>query len=54
MQIREAIIIPAILVLGLAGASLSGSEIAAAVGHATSVHTQATATVAAPLTVYHS
>jgi hypothetical protein len=51
MNIREAILVPAILALGLAGVSLSGVEIAAALAHTTTVQTSV---AAAPQTVYQT
>jgi hypothetical protein len=45
MRIGRAIIIPAILALGVGGSVLAGSAMSAAAGHAPSVHVQ---TVAAP------
>jgi hypothetical protein len=53
MRIRRAIIIPAILALGIAGAALSASEIAAAATHASSVHSQETTTITSPGVMYH-
>jgi hypothetical protein len=52
MRIRRALIIPAILALGVAGSALSGSAMAAAAAHSPSVHVQAVAS-ANPNTYYH-
>jgi hypothetical protein len=54
MRIRRAIIIPAILALGVAGSVLSGSAMSAAAGHAPSVHVQAAGSSAAPGVFYHT
>jgi hypothetical protein len=51
VRIRRAIIIPAILALGVAGSVAAGSAISAAAGHARSTHTQVVA--AAPATTYY-
>ncbi len=53
MRIRRAIIIPAVLALGVAGSVLSGSEIALAAGHAPSVHMPAPAPPAVFGLYYH-
>jgi hypothetical protein len=53
MRVGRAIIIPAILALGVAGSALSGAGIAVAAGHAPSAHVQAVAASAAPATFYH-
>ena len=52
MRIGRAIIIPAILALGVAGSALSGSAIAVAAIHAPAAHVQAVS--AAPQTFYHN
>jgi hypothetical protein len=52
MRIRRAIIIPAVLALGVAGSLLSGAALPTAAGHPASVHIQAAAK-AAPHMVYH-
>jgi hypothetical protein len=54
MRIGRAIIIPAILALGVAGSVLSGAGIAVAAGHAPAVHVQPAAAHAVPDTFYHS
>lgn len=54
MRIGRAIIIPAILALGVTGSVLSGAGMAAAAGHAPSAHVLATASSAAPQTYYHA
>jgi hypothetical protein len=43
MRIRRAVIIPAILALGVAGSVLAGSAIPSAAGHAPSTSVQAAA-----------
>jgi hypothetical protein len=53
MHVRRAIIIPAILALGVAGSLLPGMAMAAATGHAASVHVQAAAAPASPQMVFH-
>jgi hypothetical protein len=53
MRIRPAIIIPAILALGIAGAALSVAEISAAATHASTVQVQETTTITAPGIMYH-
>ena len=53
MRIGRAIIIPAILALGVAGSALPGPVIAVAAAHAPSVHVQAVAASFAPDTYYH-
>jgi hypothetical protein len=53
MRIRRAIIIPVILALSAAGSILSGSAMAAAAGHAPSVHVQASAAHMNPNMYYH-
>jgi len=52
MHIGRAIIIPAILALGVAGSALAGSAISAVAGSAPSVQVHAAA--ATPDTFYHS
>lgn len=54
MRIRRAIIVPAILALGVAGSVLAGSATPVAAGLAASVHVQAAASSAAPNTFYHT
>ena len=55
MHIGRAIIIPAVLALGVAGSLLSGAAISASAGHAASVHVQAaSAAAAAPRMPYHT
>jgi len=53
MRIRRALIIPAILALGLAGSALSGSAMAAAAGHEASVQVQVAVASGHPNTYYH-
>ena len=53
MRIRRALIIPAILALGVASSALSGSAMAAATGHASSVQVQATAVASAHPGIYY-
>ena len=54
MRIGRAIIIPAILALGVAGSVLAGAEMSAAAASTPSVHVQqVTAASAAPGTFYH-
>jgi hypothetical protein len=53
MRIRRAIIIPAILALGVAGSILSGSAMSAAAGHTPSVHVHAAASSKNPNMYYH-
>jgi hypothetical protein len=53
MRIGRAIIIPAILALGVAGTVLPGAEIAMAAGHAPAVHLQTTAHPMITGTYYH-
>jgi hypothetical protein len=48
MRIGRAVIIPAVLALGVAASLLTGSAITAAAGHQTSVHVQAAAGLAHP------
>lgn len=54
MRIGRAIIIPAILALGVAGSILSGSVMSAAAGHAPSVHVQAAAGSTDPSLYFHT
>ncbi len=54
MRIGRALIIPAILALGLAGSAMAGSAMVAAAGHAPSVHVQATTASAHSNTYYHT
>lgn len=54
MRIGRAIIIPAILVLGVAGSILPGAAMSAAAGHAPSVHAHAVAASAGPDLYYHA
>ncbi len=54
MRIGRAIIIPAIVALGVAGSALSGSVVSAAAGHTASVHVQASAPSVTPYMVYHT
>jgi hypothetical protein len=53
MRIRRALIIPAILALGVAGPLLAGSAMPAAAVHAPSVHVAATAVHGIPDMYYH-
>ena len=53
MRIRRALIIPAILALGVAGSALSGSAMAVATGHASGVHVQAAAVASAHPGIYY-
>lgn len=53
MRIRRAIIIPAILALGVAGAVLPGAEIAMAAGHTAVVHHHTTHLPLMSRTYYH-
>jgi hypothetical protein len=48
MRIGRALIIPAVLALGVAGSVLTGSAMPAAVGHVPSAHVQAAAAPASP------
>jgi hypothetical protein len=48
MRIRRALIIPAILALGVAGSPLTGSAMSAAAGHETGVHVHVAAVSASP------
>ena len=54
MHIARAIIIPAILALGVAGSALSASEMAVAAVHASGVHVQVVASSASPVTFHHT
>ena len=54
MRIRRALIIPAIIALGVAGSLLTGSAMSTAAGHETSVHVQVSAVHASPDTLYHA
>ena len=53
MRIRRAVIIPAILVLGVAGAVLPGAEIAMAAGHTAGVHLHTTTPLIVSGTYFH-
>jgi len=53
MRIGRALIVPAILALGVAGSLLTGSAMPAAAGHDASVHVQASAVSLSPDTLYH-
>lgn len=53
MRIGRAVIIPAVLALGVAASLLTGSAMSAAAGPAPSAHVQAAAVSAAPNTFYH-
>jgi hypothetical protein len=53
MRIRRALIIPAILALGVAGLALPGSAMAVAAGHAPTVHMQVAVASGNPHTYYH-
>jgi hypothetical protein len=53
MHVGRAIIIPAILALGVAGSLLSGPAMSATAVNAASVHVHAVAAPANPKTVYH-
>ena len=54
MRIRRALIIPAILALGLAGSAMAGSAMVAATGHAPTVHVQAATASGQANTFYHA
>ncbi len=54
MRVGRAIIIPAILALGVAGSVLTASPISAAATHAASAHVQVTASSAAPAVLYRN
>ena len=53
MRIGRALIIPAILALGVAGSILSGSAMPVAAVHAPSVHVQAVTVSSVPNMYYH-
>jgi hypothetical protein len=53
MRIGRAIILPAILALGVAGSLLTGSAMSAAAGHEAGAHVQAAAASAIPDILYH-
>ncbi len=53
MRIGRAILISAILALGVTGSALTGLGISAAAGHAPSAHVQVAAYSAAPNTYHH-
>jgi hypothetical protein len=53
MRIGRAIIIPAIIALGVAGSILAGSAVSAKAKPASSVHVQVAVAAAAPNTYYH-
>ena len=53
MNVRRAIIIPAILALGVAGSVLPGLAMSAAAAPAASVHVHVVALAASPDTFYH-
>ena len=52
MRIGRALIIPAILALGVASSLLTGSAMSGAVAHQTSVHVHVAAVSASPGTYY--
>jgi len=54
MRIGRALIIPAILALGVVGSMLTGPAMSAAAGHEASVHVQATAASASLDVFYHA
>jgi hypothetical protein len=54
MHIGRAIIIPAILALGVAGSVLAGSAVSTAAGHAPTAHVQVVAAAAGPDILYHT
>src|ERR1700732_1119019 len=54
MNVRRAIIIPAILALGVAGSVLPGLAMSATAGPAASVHVHVVAAAANPSVVYHA
>jgi hypothetical protein len=54
MRIGRAILIPAILALGVAGSVVAGAEIPAAAQHVQSVTVQTAVAVAAPAVHFHS
>jgi len=53
MNVRRAIIIPAILALGVAGSLLPGLAMSATAGPAASVHVHVVAAPASPNVYYH-
>jgi hypothetical protein len=54
MRIGRAVIIPAILALGVAGSVLAGAEISAPAVHVQTVKVQTTVAVAIPVVHYHA
>jgi hypothetical protein len=54
MRIGRAIIIPAIVALGVAGSVLPGAEIAMAAGHAPAAHVQTAVNSALTGVYYHT
>jgi hypothetical protein len=54
MRIGRAIIIPAIVALGVAGSVLPGAQIAMAAGHAPSAHVHAAVTTSLSGVYYHT
>jgi hypothetical protein len=54
MHVRRAIIIPAILALGVAGSVLPGLAMSAVAGHTASVHVHVVAAPANPDVYYHA
>lgn len=54
MRIGRAIIVPAILALGVAGSLLTGPALSAAAGHEASLHLPAVAIAASPNTLFHT
>jgi hypothetical protein len=54
MRIGRAIIIPAILALGVAGSLLTGSAMSAAAAHQATVNVHVAALTARPDTFYHT
>lgn len=53
MHIGRALIIPAILALGVSSSLLTGSAMSAAAGHVATVRVQVVAVSASPNMVYH-
>ena len=53
MHVRRAIIIPAILALGVAGSVLPGLAMSAVAGHTASVHVQVAAAPSSPKMPFH-
>ena len=53
MRIGRAIIVPAILALGVAGSLLTGPGMSAAAGHEAKVNVHVVAVSARPCTFYH-